>query len=105
MQHGGWGQDPQGCTLGGASCDNPDCRRQPAAGPVAAEADLRVLSAFCALRGATLRLLELGEGSTALLLETVIRAYGVRESLIEVHAAEAQARGELRHLTGPGQSW
>jgi len=57
------------------------------------------------LRADALRLLELGEGSTALLLETVIRAYGVRESLIEVHAAEAQARGELRHLTGPGQSW
>ena len=47
------------------------------------------------------RLVELGEGGTLVLLESLTRAHRARLELVELHAAEARARADLEHLIGP----
>ncbi len=48
-----------------------------------------------------LQLVQLGEGTSLVLLESLTRAHEVKLDLIETRAAEALARAELAHLTGP----
>ena len=47
------------------------------------------------------RLMQLGEGTSLVLLESLMRAQATKLSLIEVHAAEARAEAELDFLVGP----
>ena len=50
---------------------------------------------------AALNLVELGESSSLVLLDSITRAHELRVRLIEVHASLARARAELQHLAGP----
>ena len=47
------------------------------------------------------RLLELGEGSSLVLLESLVRAYEVKLKLIELLLERSQADNETRFLLGP----
>jgi outer membrane protein TolC len=51
-----------------------------------------------------LQLMELGEGSSLVLLESLTRAYQARLELIETRATEALARAEVERLVGPPRS-
>jgi outer membrane protein TolC len=48
-----------------------------------------------------LRLVQLGEGTSLVLIESLARAQQTKLALIESRAAEALARAELEYLTGP----
>ena len=48
-----------------------------------------------------LRLLELGEGGSLVLLESLQRVHGTKLELIETRAAEALAHAEVEYLQGP----
>jgi outer membrane protein TolC len=50
-----------------------------------------------------LHLMNLGEGTSLVLLESLTRAHQTRLDLIDTRLAEALARAELEHLTGPEQ--
>ena len=48
------------------------------------------------------RLLSLGEGSSLVLLESLLRSYEAKLQLIEIQLDEARVRNEIRYLVGPG---
>lgn len=50
---------------------------------------------------AALKLLQLGEGASLVLLESIVRSYETKLELIEARAAEALARAQVEFLTGP----
>ena len=52
-----------------------------------------------------LRLLQLGEARSLVLLESLSRAYATKLELIEARSGEARARAELEFLIGPPASW
>lgn len=47
------------------------------------------------------RLLELGEGSSLVLLESLVRAYEVKLQLVDLHLEEARVKNEIQFLLGP----
>ena len=47
------------------------------------------------------RLLELGEGGSLVLLESLVRAHEAKLDLIEVRLEESTSQNEIRHLLGP----
>ena len=53
---------------------------------------------------ASLRLLDLGEGTSLVLFESLTGAHAIKLDYIDLWAAEVLARAELEHLTGPAPS-
>jgi len=47
------------------------------------------------------RFLELGEGESLVLLESLVRSYEAKLQLIDVQLEEARVKNEIRYLLGP----